>query len=46
MDELLLKFRMVEKSNSDPVIGVYINQTGSYHIFIQHFLENDCYEVR
>ncbi len=36
---LLEKIRMVERSNSQDVMGIFINPTGNYHIPVRYFLE-------
>ncbi len=45
LDELLSKLKTIEESNSDHIIGIYINPTGNYHIPLQHFLESNGYAV-
>ena len=44
-DDLLSKFKTLEKSNNDTVRGIYINLTGTYHVPLQHFLEINGYHV-
>ena len=44
-NELLEKLRAIERSNSDTIVGIFINPTGTYHVPIQHFLESNGYVV-
>ena len=44
-NELLEKLRAIERSNSDTIVGIFMNPTGTYHIPIQHFLESNGYVV-
>ena len=44
-NELLEKLRTIERSNSDTIVGIFMNPTGTYHIPIQHFLESSGYTV-
>lgn len=44
-DTLLEKIRIIEKSNSDTVKGIFMNPTGNYHIPLHHFLETNSYKV-
>ncbi len=44
-NSLLLKVKTIERSNNDNVIGIYINPTGTYHMPLQYFLENNNYGV-
>lgn len=44
-DTLLEKIKIIEKSNSDMVKGIFMNPTGNYHIPLHHFLEINSYKV-
>jgi transposase len=43
---LLEKIRTVERSNSQEVIGIFMNPTGNYHIPVKHFLESNGFSGR
>ena len=42
---ILEKLKVIEKSNSDSIKGIFINPTGNYHIPVHYFLENNGYNV-
>ncbi len=42
-DKLLEKNHTIEKSNSDSVIGIFMNPTGNYHMPVKYFLESNGY---
>lgn len=39
-ESLLEKIRIVERSNSDAVSGIFMKPTGNYHMPVRHFLES------
>ncbi len=43
---LLEKIKTVERSNSQEVIGIFMNPTGNYHIPVKYFLENNGFSGR
>jgi len=45
-DTLLEKLQTIEKSNSDHIMGIFMNPTGNYHMPVQHFLESSGFTVK
>lgn len=43
--EFLDKIRNLQKNNSDSVIGIYVNPTGTYYVPLQYFLESHGYRL-
>ena len=43
---LLEKIKTVESSNSQEVVGIFMNPTGNYHIPVKYFLENSGFSGR
>ena len=43
--ELHEKIRTVEGSNSDRIVGAFMNPTGNYHMPAKYFLEYNGYDV-
>lgn len=41
---LLEKLQLVEKSNNQVVMGIFMNPTGNYHMPVKYFLENNGYD--
>ncbi|EQD58527.1 transposase [mine drainage metagenome] len=45
LDTLAEKLSVIERSNNQKIVGVYINPTGNYHVPLQHFLQSKGYRV-
>ena len=44
-DTLAEKLSVIERSNNQKIVGVYINPTGNYHVPLQRFLQSKGYRV-
>lgn len=44
-ESLLKKIATVESSNSQKVMGIFMNPTGNYHMPVKHFLESNNFSV-
>ena len=45
LDTLAEKLSVIERSNNQKIVGVYINPTGNYHVPLQRFLQSKGYCV-
>ena len=45
LDTLAEKLSVIEMSNNQKIVGIYINPTGNYHVPLQHFLQSNGYRV-
>ena len=45
LDTLAEKLSVIEMSNNQKIVGIYINPTGNYHVPLQHFLQLKGYRV-
>ena len=44
-ERLAGKLSVIERSNNQKIVGVYINPTGNYHVPLQRFLQSKGYRV-
>ena len=45
LESLVEKIHVLEESNGDKVIGIFVNPTANYHLPVKHFLEKNGFTV-